>query len=884
MEIVLGLGLDSRQGPSAQPLFNAATLGPAGLLGVLETHLGLAGPAVSQAQRVAVYLSCLQRAEGVPPGVTQRFYSESLRVDPMGAAERLLAWRDEWRMGGWKGQGVAPTLERLRDLSLVESEAVHELPPGEPERLEAVCHALKAGALVPITRIVLVDDLTLWPWLWQVTLSLLPGVQPQSSAGQGQGAIGDSAPQLAQVQSQARLLSSGKAPAAPLPPITDHSLLVVKARSLATAQHWLSERLLQAPADRLILAEDGGDALDDIIEARGGSRCGFSASSPWRPALQCLPLALALCWAPLDIHALVEFLAHPMGPIPRRIRKQLLRAVDRQPGVGGQAWQEVKSRLIGTDDEAQLSSIEEWLEAPRWLREDGAPIAALIERTQRMSLALQQRLALAAQQDGGVSVLSAAVQQCDAVSQALMELQSRGTVQVSPRMLEQIIECATPSGVTDPAAVAQVGTVRSASSVEACVEPADEVIWWMPTAPALVQSLPWSMAEQKELRAMGVHLRNPERELQALFARWLRPLLAARQRFVLVLPVGEAEAHPITQILEQLVEGFSQQVLDLDAPHALADQMQPVTHQALPAVPEHLNVATGMQLDTQKQSFTSLDELFHAPATYALKRHAKLQATDLPQVDADRRLLGTLAHRLLEKLFLHPDALQWSPEQLEVWLRPAMEDLISQEGAVLLMQGGGVNLARFRARCMQGLKSLLRVLQDAGITRVETEVPVAGLLWGVQLKGSVDLLLHLADGGTVALDTKWHGDKRYANALQDGDFLQLAIYSALLHAQSGQQPRALGYFVFDSATIYISEPDLLPGAVVKSAGQGQGSAALLAQAQATWAWRLDQFAAGQIDVPPEKPDSAWQGPPGTFEVKGPKPWDQEYLVALGGWQ
>jgi hypothetical protein len=94
----------------------------------------------------------------------------------------------------------------------------------------------------------------------------------------------------------------------------------------------------------------------------------------------------------------------------------------------------------------------------------------------------------------------------------------------------------------------------------------------------------------------------------------------------------------------------------------------------------------------------------------------------------------------------------------------------------------------------------------------------------------------------------------------------------------------LGYFVFDSATIYISEPDLLPGAVVKSAGQGQGSAALLAQAQATWAWRLDQFAAGQIDVPPEKPDSAWQGPPGTFEVKGPKPWDQEYLVALGGWQ
>lgn len=884
MEIVLGLGLDSRQGPSAQPLFDAATLGPTGLLGVLETHLGLAGPAVSPAQRVAVYLSCLQRAEGVPPGVTHRFYSESLRVDPMGAAERLLAWRDEWRMGGWTGQGGAPAQERLRDLSLVESEAVHELPPGEPERLEAVCHALRAGALVPITRIVLVDDITLWPWLWQVALSLLPGVQQRSLAGQCQVPIGAPAPQLAKVQSHALGLAAGQAPAAPLPPITDHSLLVVKSRSWATAQHWLSERLHQAPADRLILAEDGGDALDDIVEARGGSRCGFSASSPWRPALQCLPLALTLCWAPLDIHALVEFLAHPMGPMPRRIRQQLLRAVHREPGVGGQAWQEVKSRLVGTDDEGQLAGIQEWLEAPRWFRDEGAPIAPLIERTQRMSLALQQRLALAAQQEGGVSVLSAAVQQCDAVVQALMELQSRGTVQVSPRMLEQIIECATPSGVTDPAAVAQVGAVRSASSVEACVEPADEVIWWMPTAPALTQSLPWSVAEQEGLRSMGVHLRNPEHELQALFARWLRPLLAARQRFVLVLPVGEAEAHPITQILEQLVEGFKHQVLDLDAPHTLADQMQPVTHQALPTIPEHLSVADAMELDTQKQSFTSLDELFHAPATYALKRQAKLKATDLPQVGEDRRLLGTLAHRLLEKLFAHPDALQWGPDQLEVWVRPAMEDLISQEGAVLLMQGGGVNLARFRARCVQALRSLLRVLQDAGVTRVETEVQVAGSLWGVQLQGSVDLLLHLPDGGTVALDTKWHGDKRYAKAFQDGEFLQLAIYSALLQAQTGQPPRALGYFVFNSATIYINQPDLLPGAVVKSAAPGQGSDALLAQAQATWAWRQDQFAAGQVDVPPPKPDAAWQGPEGTFAVKGPKPWDQEFLVALGGWQ
>lgn len=884
MDIVLGLGLDTLQGPSPRPLFNAATLGPAGLLGVLETHLGLSGPTVSHAQRVAVYLACLQRAAGEHPGSTPRFYSESLRVDPLGTAGRLLSWRDEWRMGGWSGQGGDHRAARLRDMSLVENDAVHELPPGEPERLDAVLNALRAGAKVPITRIELLDDLTLWPWLWQQVLSLLPGVEQRRAAGQCAVPVGGRVPQLAAVQSQALHLAAGHAPESPLDPITDSSLLVVKSLSLSAAQHWLSARLHSQPEDRLILAEDSGDALDGVLEATGGSRCGFSSSNPLRPALQCLPLALALCWTPLDVHALVEFLSHPIGPIPRGVRKQLLRAVDREPGIGGQAWQEVKSRLVGGDDESSVASIVEWLEAPRWRREEGAPIGVLIERAERMALALQQRVALEAQQADGVSVVSAAVQQCEAVVKALTELQSRGTGHVSPRMLEQIIDCATPNGVIDPAAMAQVGAVRSASSVAACVESADEVIWWMPSAPALIQPLPWSLDEQAGLRSMGVHLRNPELELQGLFTRWLRPLLAARQRFVLVLPTGEAEAHPITQILDQLVQGFNQQALDLDAPDALSGHTQVVAHQALPPMPERLSVAGGMVLSPDKQSFTSLDELFHGPATYALKRQAKLKATDLPKVDEDSRLLGTLAHRLLEKLFAQVNVLQWTPEQLSAWVRPAMNALISREGAVLLMQGGGVNLARFQTRCVEALAALLRVLQDAGVTRVQTEVPVTGRLWGVHLNGSVDLLLHMPDGSTVALDSKWHGDQRYAKALQNGEFLQLAIYSALLQAQTGQAPRALGYFVIDRATIYITHPGVLPGAVVKSPTPGQGREALLAKAEATWAWRAGQFATGHVDVPPAKPDAHWSGPEGTFEVKGPKPWDQEFLVTLGGWQ
>lgn len=97
MDVVLGVSLDSLQGPSASSRFNAPALGPSGFLDVLENHLGLSAPEVPRAQRIAVYLSCLQSVGA------RRFYAESLVADAMGTAARLLAWRDEWRMGGLVG-------------------------------------------------------------------------------------------------------------------------------------------------------------------------------------------------------------------------------------------------------------------------------------------------------------------------------------------------------------------------------------------------------------------------------------------------------------------------------------------------------------------------------------------------------------------------------------------------------------------------------------------------------------------------------------------------------------------------------------------------------------------------------------------------------------
>lgn len=130
MNVIFGLNLDTRQGPSPQNSFNTPVVGRLGFLSLLETYLGLARPEVAAAQRVAVYMGHLQRH-----GNGTRFYSASMKVDSVGTAAKLLSWRDEWLLGGWQGAAQATHPVRLQELALVESTASDMPPSSRSNRL-----------------------------------------------------------------------------------------------------------------------------------------------------------------------------------------------------------------------------------------------------------------------------------------------------------------------------------------------------------------------------------------------------------------------------------------------------------------------------------------------------------------------------------------------------------------------------------------------------------------------------------------------------------------------------------------------------------------------------------------------------------------------------
>jgi hypothetical protein len=873
MHVTFGLSLDARQGPSPQSHFNAPIVGRLGFLSLLETYLGLSAPDIPAAQRVAVYLGFLQKYDD-----GSRFYSQSLKVDSVGTAFKLLAWRDEWRLGGWQGAARHEHPLRLREMAEVESLAAGSLPPGEAERLSAVANALFATGHTPIDLVSLVDPKDGFPLLWRKVLDALPAVGFEPPTPQGEG-------QLREVQERAILAMSGKGlPDVPLS-ITDGSIEVVRALSSTTAQQWLNARQAAAPADRLVVAEQAGDALDTMLTASGGVKCGFEVPSQLRPALQALELAIELCWDPLDIGRLMDFLTHPVGPFSRSARARLAQAVSEQPGIGGAAWIAARNKLAALEwGDSLVADIEFWLEGERWKRTDGAPIEALIARVDRLKSALRRRLS---GDPEALATFSPAHRQCAAVYDGLVELARQGVRRMLPRELQQLVAHAMPGGATDPVAAAQVGCMRSASTAGACTEPADEVIWWMPATPALIQQLPWTPAEILALQELGVELREPARELESLAMQWLRPLLAARKRFVLVLPPPDAEIHPIRQLTQQLVAELEISALDLDSAleqqelGELAEQVQPL---ALPESQDCIQLPKPPNITNVKQSYTALNELFSCPALFALKRVAHLEPTFILAAEEDNRLLGILAHRVFEKLFAHPDALSWSDEKALDWFRSESDMLLQTEGAVLLMHGASISLQRFRMTCEGAICGLLDHLRSAGAARVQTEAEFAGSLGAVPLTGKIDLLVELRDKRLVAIDMKWRRERYYADLLRNGGFLQLALYSNLVEQQTGSTPEALGYFILESGALFLTQEGLFPKALLRRPPEGVTVDSLLDQAKATWSWRTTQFMTGQIAVVPEKPTADHQGPPGTLPVNGPSRWDQDHLVLLGGWE
>lgn len=856
MRVRFGLHRDGIEPTLPRTAVGSITVGPQGFLSLLESDLGIPPVAAHPSEAITLHRGCLAERNEM-----MRFYHLSFDADPMGVARTLCDWRHEWYLHGWDGTFPDDAGHRLADMAAVEALAATRVPPGVGQRLRSIL-ALLDSRRVQVRKVELLDDLEDLAPMWR---RLVERFDCQPIADGTGHAPADS--DLGKLQA---LLLGG-----PVDKLrSDGSLVVVRAFSRdVTAQ--ATAELLRGVDDAsraVVVASRDGIILDNAFERVGLPRAGFQHYSPFRAANQVLKLALALVWEPLDPHRLLQFLIHPVSPLPWRVRGRLARAVASAPGIGGPAWCEAMASL----GDEKSEDIEFWTTPDRYGAGEGAPVQALSVRVRRCVAWLAQRMAIA--EDGEEdAVYRTAYAQAEALAANLDRRQERDPARIKKVELDALVDDVTRP-TPDTSSIAEAGHIPATSHPGNVTEPVDEVFWWdvAPTRRDLTS--PWSSSERETLAAAGVELTSPEARLAADKRAWTRPVLNCRRRLVLVVHDEDEGRHPLWgRIREQIKEGWVDVPLDdgllhgdIEVVRRLGIAAAPLPRKALPAPRRWWRIARPIP-PRDSESYTSLNKTCYYPHEWVLTYAARLRSGGITDVADGPILKGSLAHRLFERFFKeHRDWQAPGNDDIQRWLAHTIDDLIRREGAVLLENGRGVDRQQVVTTLERSLFRLLEHLHQAGVREAKSELTVKRDFAGGRLHGEADLVLVNARGERAVLDAKWGSENFHLAEIETGRDLQLAVYGYTLAEEAWP---STGYYIVTTGNVLAPDDVFFPRALGTGGEDVQG---IWRKCLATRDWRLEQFARGEIEVNADaEPDAGSQPPDGCLETRlGPDRFDE----------
>jgi hypothetical protein len=218
------------------------------------------------------------------------------------------------------------------------------------------------------------------------------------------------------------------------------------------------------------------------------------------------------------------------------------------------------------------------------------------------------------------------------------------------------------------------------------------------------------------------------------------------------------------------------------------------------------------------------------------------------------------------------------------WFNTRFDQMVTEEGAVLLMPGRRSDLENFRIKLRESIRQLRLQLNAANIVEVQPEMELTGHFAGGEMLGYADLVLAKASGAKAIVDMKWSGAKKYPEKLKQNRQLQLAIYGELLRQKIGVWP-VVAYYILDRGQLFAIDADYFPSAQTVHRTTDEGTAHLWLRFVETWKWRQAQIKAGKFEVVldgiAEDDDSL--APDEGLPVEVLPPEYNDYL-ALAGWE
>ncbi len=840
MDVVFGLWADGGASPDhaggGRGALGQPVVGPAGLVDILETALGLGGPRSAQVVRIASFQSTLEALDG------EYFWSRSLAMDPWATARTLLAWRDDLVGSGWRAD-LSWNEARLADLA-VASTAADSLPPGLSDRIASVLAGLRSTVVPPIARVRLIDRMDLLP------SPLRRVVERLRASGCAVEEI-VSAPAAASETSLGRLqrwMCDGATPA----PGADGTVTIAASASEALAAEILGQWFAGTDAgDVALVAQDGDtDLLDHGLALSGQPRAGRSRPSIHRGSLQLMLLAFKGAWAPFDPQALMELLVFPGSPIAPRAASRLASALEKAPGRGGSEWSDAWRAIADTERErsegdageiekamSRLDRWRSWSDCDMADADAGMPLEQAIGICDRVTAwAVRRHAATDDPLYASTSLLAGEVRAA---------LASLGRELLPRLLIERVIDQALDLGHPNPGSQAEAARWRSVPHPGAVWAPQDAVVWWnfVTTREGAARS-PWTDAERHELMTAGCATDDVTIAARAASAAWERAVLNARERIVFVSAGRGCESddgiHPLAHRLRPALDLVATRV-DMEtalrrpelALSGVVIRRRELESRSVPGARFAWTAPAGFssRVGDVAESATSLENLFSCQLMWALRHVARLRPGRVRSIPDANQLLGNLAHAIAREVFAPGDPP--GPAVAGRHAEELLEQSIDQLAAPLRHPEFAEELNFARRRLPAAMSALASCLAENGLTVEATERQVSGTFETLlAMRGAVDLVARDRAGEAVIIDLKWtRSERSRVDEVSSGRAVQLATYGAMV---SGDRPYRAGYFLLNQRQFLTLAGNGLVGRQIEGSRTFPETWAAIVEGWRTW--------------------------------------------------
>jgi RecB family exonuclease len=184
---------------------------------------------------------------------------------------------------------------------------------------------------------------------------------------------------------------------------------------------------------------------------------------------------------------------------------------------------------------------------------------------------------------------------------------------------------------------------------------------------------------------------------------------------------------------------------------------------------------------------TDIDSYGRCPRKHLLEKVFGLSPSEVQDYEIEARELGTIVHRVMEKLVSGPV--------------PELDEFRNKAETVLddVLGSSGLNdyfkslLRETFLDSLENIHALEKSIAEEGYTPAEMEMDVSCTLRGVSLKGKVDRMDTGADGSVSLIDYKTGASNISGPAALRGEDIQIFVYAAMLESL-GRSPARVGIY------------------------------------------------------------------------------------------